>query len=1068
MPTATGETRPDEGARTGPPRVLAIVVTHRGKDWLRECLVSLVRQQYPIFDILVVDDASPDSRSQPSTKRIVKRHVRRRHWGYMRTPRPLGFGGAINWALSRIRTRADLLLFLHDDTSLGDDVITEMVRRIVDDPRTAIVGPKIVGYDDPLRLEEVGMHADVLGYPYKGLEAGEIDLGQRDSTTDTFYVTSTCMLVRASVFKELRGWDARLGAFAEDLDLCWRARLAGHGISVATGATVGHAMGMATGERPSPFSPARYYSRRNRLRTVFKNAAGLRLLILVPQFVLVTLAEMLAFIVLRQPHEISNLAKALGWNFLRLPQTLAERTRIQHRRRVSDLRLRRYRIRQRTRLRSYLAGQRERFEEAWGRRAEVVAERTAQAKILGVQLRGWLGAAAVFGIFALALGFRHLWLNPPVTLGELLPFPQGATSVWGAYLAPWREAGLGDPGPGPPALALLGFFPAVAFGSAGAAQKLLVLGLGLSAFAGAYLLVSDLVDRRGRVAAGLAYMLGGVGYAGLRHGALAALVLGAAAPFVVRALIRLAGWARPPSWRRGTTIARVALGAAVSGAFVPGSLLLYLLVAVLLFVLRWIFAGREKPGLSSAVLGLVTGWALLLPWSATWLAGDGGPLNLLWAQATWRSFASSYRGHDVLSVLLGQTPESPVLFGLALPLFGVVAVAAGVGQRRRLALALWALIVAIGWLVTLTSNGVIRPLVASPIEAGVFASLAFSALVGLAVGAFRLDLPRRGFGALHWLALLFMAGALFLAGSGVFPALFNGEWRPRGTDQRGEALEQVRGLFEAEAQASGPFRALWVGNAWAGEAPSTARPPGRSFLSGHGGPLVTDMFERPLSRADRELRSILAAIDGGTTDRGGGLLGAFNVRYVVLERGDSGNWLIQRDLALVRTEPHYLLFENRTLLPRAAVYDRLPAFVNAVSEEEPDEAVRRREQRRELLVQVSPTEYRANQVSEGLLFLAEGQHDAWEASVAGRALPRADGGWGNAFAVDRPGLRAVVEVPTSVSGIVWVVLALLAWIVVIGASFARGAPARRVPIREREPPPMPPPPIKPMPPAPPR
>lgn len=1057
MVEPAGVIQPGSEARTRPPRVLAIVVTHRGKEWVRECLVSLARQEYPILDVLVIDDASPDSRQQPVLRRIVKRHMKGRVWGYVRTPRPLGYGGAINWALSRVRTSADLLLFLHDDVKLEDGAVTAMVRRIASDPEIAIVGPKVVGYDDPMRLEEVGMHADLLGYPYKGLEEGEIDLGQRDSTSETFYVTSTCMLVRAGAFRELKGWDVRLRAFAEDLDLCWRARLAGYRVAVATAAKVGHAMALATGQRASPFKPVRYYSRRNRLRTVFKNAAGLRLLVLVPQFVLVTFAEMLAFILLRQPHEIANLARALGWNFLRLPQTFSERARIQHRRKVSDLRLRRYRIHQRTRLRAYLAGQRERFEEAWGRRAELVAERSAHARVLGLQLRGWVGVTLVFGALAFALGFRHIWLSGPVALGDMLPFPDGALSMWTAYSAPWRAAGLGDAGPGPVALALLGLFQVAALGSAGAAQKLLVLVLGLAAFTGAYSLVADLVDRRGRVAAGLAYMLGGVGYAGLRGGALGALVLGAAAPFALRAIIRLLGWSRPPAWSRNRTVARLALSAAISAAFVPGSLFLYLLVAVVLFLLRLVLAGRERRGFVTVVAGLGTGWALLLPWSAAWLARDGGPLYLLWGDESWRRYAAGFSGHDATSVLLGQTPEAPVLLGLALPLFGLVALFGGVGQRRRMALGLWGVIVAAAWIGALTADGLIRPLVASPTELGVVPSLAFSALVGLAVGAFRLDLPRRGFGALHWLVLLFMSGALFLAATGLAPALFHGEWRPD-PEGTGEAVDQVRQLMAAEAAVGGPFRALWVGDAWAGGGPSAARSPQSRFLSGEQGPVLSDLFDRPLSPADRELNEIVDAIEVGATDRGGGLLGTFNIRYVILERGDSEDWLVQRDLALVRTETDYFLFENSNLLPRVAVYDRLPAEVAIEGDAGP------RAQRRETLERISADEYRTERVSEGVIFVAEDADDGWVASIEGRRLARVEGTWGNAFGVPLSGGPVVAAVPRSQATVVWLVLVTIAWVVVISASFARGV-SPPTPPRAGSPPrmPVPPPPARRMP-----
>src|SRR5687767_3683994 len=118
---ASPERRPTRPARAAGenrvPSVLAGVVTHNGRGWVRDCLIGLANQTYEALDILVVDDASPDRHDKPTLKRVAKRHLRRRRWGYLRTPRPVGFGGAINWALARIRTDADLLLFIHDDAA---------------------------------------------------------------------------------------------------------------------------------------------------------------------------------------------------------------------------------------------------------------------------------------------------------------------------------------------------------------------------------------------------------------------------------------------------------------------------------------------------------------------------------------------------------------------------------------------------------------------------------------------------------------------------------------------------------------------------------------------------------------------------------------------------------------------------------------------------------------------------------------------------------------------------------------------------------------------------------------
>lgn len=1041
-----------ERTSSSSPTVLAIVVTHNGRPWLSDCLIALANQSYGALDVLVVDDATPRSEKLSAVKRIAKRHLRRRRWGYLRTPRPLGYGGAINWALSRVKTDVDFLLFLHDDVELTPASVSSMVRRAMTDEAIAIVGPKIVTWDDPSVLEEVGMAVDRFGYPYKGLEEGEIDLGQHDAPSEVFYVTSTCMLMRHELFRLLHGWDSRFGAYSEDLDLCWRARLTGRAIRLEPGAVARHAIAMATGQRPTRFRHARYFIRRNRLRTVIKNASALRLFALIPQFILLTIAEMLGFLVLRQPREVGNLARAMLWNLWHLPQTLVERARTQRLRTVSDGALRRFTVKETTRMRVYVSHQTGRLEEAWGRRAELVAARTTRARSITRRVAPPQVAVASLLLVALVIGFRHFIWAPFVSVGELLPFPDRAISMWQAWAGPWRTAGLGEPGPAPPAFFILGIFQVSAWGAAGAAQKLMIAALGFAAFRGAYRLVSEIVGRQGRLVAGLVYALGSVGYAGVRSGALGALVFGAAAPFALHSMLRLSGWARPPRWSGGREIARLGIFAAISGAFVPGSLLLYGVTALLLSLTRSLL-GRPRSELKAvvgSVAGLVLGWALLLPWSTTWFA-RGGALNRLTSGATSAEFASGFDGHGMASVALGQMPEGLALFGLALPLLGVIAVVVGEAQRRRAALALWTVVISTGALASAFATGWLPPLVATPTELGVMAALGFAGLAGLAVGAFRLDLPRRGLGLLHAATLGGLAVSAFLLGAGLLPALWHGAWDPGGAGggQTPEVVQEVRSFLEAEALRNPTFRVLWVGEGWSSPAPTAALYGGWTSVTDARGMVLTNLFERSPGSGHEELQRVVGSVESGATDRAGGLLGAFNVDYVVLERSAGAReWLAQGDLALVSDEAAYVVLENRAGLDRAGVYSRVPRYVEAVENNDPSLIASGPEPDGSPIERHSASSYSSQDASgPGTVFLAESSDSGWQAELDGRPLEPIDAGWGNGFVVPALGEGSLeVSYQRSAADVAWLAAVFLLWVFIAGAAFP-GRPRPRVPPR---------------------
>ncbi len=444
---------------------------------------------------------------------------------------------------------------------------------------------------------------------------------------------------------------------------------------------------------------------------------------------------------------------------------------------------------------------------------------------------------------------------------------------------------------------------------------------------------------------------------------------------------------------------------------------------------------------------------LLLPWSATWFF-EGGPLAVLRGDM-WSVFAEGFDGHGVTSVVLGQTPEGPVFFGLALMLLGVVAVLVAEGQRRRLAMGLWLIIAVTGLIVSFFSAGWLRSFVASPIEAGVLPSVCFAGLAGLAIGAFRLDLPRRGLGTSHWLTLGALAIAGFLFVGGVGPEVLAGGWTPGKGSTRAEAavVAQVGSIFTAEAQEVGPFRALWVGEGWTSPVPTVARPSGSYFVTGSRGQIVTDIFEHRDSEADEQLDKVIRSVEAGATDRGGTLLGAFNIHLVVLERTEAtAPWLAQRDLALVRAEDDYLLLQNDGPLPRGGLYNGLPSYIKAIAELDPSLTTDTREVLIARLRQVRVSEFVEEVSSPGTVFIAESSDDGWRAVVDGVELERTDGGWGNAFTLDSSDSGNLdVVYPRSTLSLLWSIAVTIAWIVAIGAAFSRRkkvAPAPRVPRRQ--------------------
>ena len=159
-----------------------------------------------------------------------------------------GYAAASNEALGMVEGAAFFLL-CHDDVALDPDAVHKLVEESFRS-NAGVVSPKFVNWDDPRILLHVGMSCDKTGAVVDRIIEGEVDHGQHDAVRDVFVAPGGCILVRADLFAELKGFDAGIVAMGEDLDLSWRSQVAGSRVVVAPDARVRHREAVAGGLEP--------------------------------------------------------------------------------------------------------------------------------------------------------------------------------------------------------------------------------------------------------------------------------------------------------------------------------------------------------------------------------------------------------------------------------------------------------------------------------------------------------------------------------------------------------------------------------------------------------------------------------------------------------------------------------------------------------------------------------------------------------------------------------------------------------------------------------------------------
>src|SRR5690606_28763512 len=67
-----------------------------------------------------------------------------------------------------------------------------------------------------------------------------LDQSQHDTPREVFAVSSACTLIRSDLFRTVGGFSEDIPYFGEDVDLCWRAHVAGATVQLSPAAVVAH------------------------------------------------------------------------------------------------------------------------------------------------------------------------------------------------------------------------------------------------------------------------------------------------------------------------------------------------------------------------------------------------------------------------------------------------------------------------------------------------------------------------------------------------------------------------------------------------------------------------------------------------------------------------------------------------------------------------------------------------------------------------------------------------------------------------------------------------------------
>jgi len=262
-------------------KVSVIIVNYNGKEFIGECLDSVLASSYKDFEIIVVDNGSTDD-SVKKVHEFTSSRVK-----LIESPKNLYFTGGCN--LGAKNAKGDFLFFLNSDAVIDQSCLRELVNFVKGHPNY-LVQPKILFYQEKKSIDNVGGHY-FFGFGF-AVGRGEKDKGQYDKNKQYDYVNGTAFMTARDFFWQLGGFDERFRYFYEDVDLNLRAKRFG-GESWYCYKSVVYHKGSLTFKGNVSRKEQQFYLRRNRLLTLLKNEHSPALLLKFP--LLATISLLLYF-----------------------------------------------------------------------------------------------------------------------------------------------------------------------------------------------------------------------------------------------------------------------------------------------------------------------------------------------------------------------------------------------------------------------------------------------------------------------------------------------------------------------------------------------------------------------------------------------------------------------------------------------------------------------------------------------------------------------------------------------------------------------------------------------------
>lgn len=260
-----------------------VIPNYNGIRYLKNCLLSLQKCEGEDFEVIVVDNGSTDgSDLLPDSLKLNVRLIKLNE--------NTGFAHAVNVGIRE--AKGEYVILLNNDTEVESGFVRKLTEALKKNRKAFSASAMMVDMNNREVLDGAGDYYCALGWAFaygKGKKTEECDKGRKIFSS----CAGACIYDKAKL--EITGlFDELHFAYLEDVDLGYRARIAGFDNIYEPAAVVYHAGSGFSGSRYNEFKIK--LSSRNSVYLILKNMPILQLIINLPFIVFGYLIKTLFFV----------------------------------------------------------------------------------------------------------------------------------------------------------------------------------------------------------------------------------------------------------------------------------------------------------------------------------------------------------------------------------------------------------------------------------------------------------------------------------------------------------------------------------------------------------------------------------------------------------------------------------------------------------------------------------------------------------------------------------------------------------------------------------------------------